>query len=135
MVFEVAKFLEDPKWEEFDQLRKSDLLKIATHYQAGLKYSMRKQEVKNEVIQILVDENLFEEGVLEEIVKLEDMSEAVHMKELELQFALQEKQLEIDAELRQKELEMKERLETEKLEIQKKELELSTNSNHQVGQI
>jgi len=69
MEFNVAEFLEDPSWEKLDKLKKSELLKMSMHFEAEAKPAMRKQEIKNVVIQTLVDEEVLDESVLEHIIK------------------------------------------------------------------
>ena len=46
MVFEVSKFLEKPDLEEFDHLKKEDLVLLAKHLKIDFKVSMRKQTIK-----------------------------------------------------------------------------------------
>ena len=42
MDFNVDTFLQGPTWEAFDKLRKSDLLKLSQHFEAGAKSAMKK---------------------------------------------------------------------------------------------
>ena len=46
MVFEVRKFLGKPDLEEFDHLKKEDLVLLAKHLKIDFKVSMRKQTIK-----------------------------------------------------------------------------------------
>ena len=65
MVFEVSNFLGKPDMEEFDLLKKEDLVLLAKHLKIDFKVSMRKQTIKNLVIDKLVDTNIFREEILE----------------------------------------------------------------------
>ena len=55
MAFEPSKFLESPDLEVFDQLKKDDLVSLARHIKVDFKLSMRKQTIKNKLIDALVD--------------------------------------------------------------------------------
>ena len=137
MEFDVCNFLKFPEWETFDKLKKSDLMKISAHNAAGAKTSMQKQEVENLVIQTLVDEEVFDESMLDKIIDVpggKDMGEILKIKELELKYKLQEKleveKMKIQSEelMKQEELKIKKELEQAKLEFEQtkltKELEI-----------
>jgi hypothetical protein len=49
MVFEVRKFLGKPDLEEFDHLKKEDLVLLAKHLKIDFKVSMRKQTIKKTI--------------------------------------------------------------------------------------
>ena len=91
MDFNVETFIQTPDWEEFDKLKKADLLKISDHYEGegGAKPAMRKQEVKNIVIQVLVDNEVFDDAILEHIVEIQGGSESFELKKLEMQMQMQ----------------------------------------------
>jgi hypothetical protein len=59
MVVEVNKFLGKPDLEKFNHLKKGDLVLLAKHLKIDFKVSMRKQTIKNLVIDKLVDTNIF----------------------------------------------------------------------------
>ena len=46
MVFSVTEFLETPTVEEFELLKKDDLISLGLHFKLAVKSSMRKQEIK-----------------------------------------------------------------------------------------
>ena len=91
MVFEVSKFLVKPDLEEFDNLKKEDLVLLAKHLKIDFKVSMRKQTIKNLAIDKLVDTNIFGEEILELRVESVD---ALKLKQLELDHVFKIKQLE-----------------------------------------
>ena len=97
---------------------------------------MRKQIIKNIVIQILVDEDLFDEDALEYMVEPHTGNDAFELKKLEMEMheSLETQKLEtqkLDRELERQERletqkvdkEMQERLETKKLELEKVKIE------------
>ena len=91
MVFEVGKFLGKPDLEEFDNLKKEDLVLLAKHLKIDFKVSMRKQTIKKLVIDKLVDTNILGEEILE--LKVESV-DALKLKQLELDHVFKIKQLE-----------------------------------------
>ena len=93
MLFEVSKFLVKPDLEEFDNLKKEDLVLIAKHLKIDFKVSMRKQTIKNLAIDKLVDTNIFGEEILE--LKVESV-DALKLKQLELDHVFKIKQLELE---------------------------------------
>ncbi|VDH97950.1 Hypothetical predicted protein [Mytilus galloprovincialis] len=142
MAFDAGKFLKTPDLEGFDNLKKEELVLLAKHLKLDFKVSMRKQIIKNLVIDKLVHAEILGEEVLE--LKVENI-DAFKLKQLELEDELKLKELEIRKEdelklkqdelkfkqdelkLKQAELEMKERLEMdkkEKDELKLKELEM-----------
>ena len=100
MVFEDSKFLEKPDLEEFDHLKKEDLVLLAKHLKIDFKVSMRKQTIKNLIIDKLVDTNIFGEEILE--LKVESV-DALKLKQLELDHVFKIKQLELEKNKREKE--------------------------------
>ncbi|VDI30226.1 Hypothetical predicted protein [Mytilus galloprovincialis] len=120
MAFDAGKFLKTPDLESFDNLKKEELVLLAKHLKLVFKVSMRKQIIKNLVIDKLVDAEILGEEALE--LKVENI-DAFKLKQLELEHELKLKELEMkemekrkedEFKLKQAELEMKERLEMEK---------------------
>ncbi|VDI28194.1 Hypothetical predicted protein [Mytilus galloprovincialis] len=101
MAFDAGKFLKTPDLESFDNLKKEELVLLAKQLKLVFKVSMRKQIIKNLVIDKLVDAEILGEEALE--LKVENV-DAFKLKQLELEHELKLK----------KELEMKERLEMDK---------------------
>ena len=131
MEFDMDSFLENPSWEVFDRLKKNDLLKLSDHFEADAKPAMRKQIVKNIIIQILVDENIFDEDALEYMVEPHTGNDAFELKKLEMEMHERLETQKLDRELERQERletqkvdkEMQERLETKKLELKKVKIE------------
>ncbi|VDH99819.1 Hypothetical predicted protein [Mytilus galloprovincialis] len=134
MAFDAGKFLKTPDLEGFDNLKKEELVLLAKHLKLDFKVSMRKQIIKNLVIDKLVDAEILGEEALE--LKVENI-DAFKLKQLELEHELKLKELEMkemekrkedELKLKQAELEMKERLEMDKKEkedvFKLKELEM-----------
>ena len=59
MVFEVDTFLINPVVEEFGKLKRSELLVLARYFELEVESSMRKQEIKNILIECLVETNIY----------------------------------------------------------------------------
>ncbi|VDI42220.1 Hypothetical predicted protein [Mytilus galloprovincialis] len=108
MAFDAGKFLKTPDLEGFDNLKKEELVLLAKHLQLDFKVSMRKQIIKNLVIDKLVDAEILGEEALE--LKVENI-DAFKLKQLELEHELKLKELEIRKEdelkLKQDELKFK----------------------------
>ena len=90
MVFEADKFLESPDLDQFDQLRKEDLILLARHVKITFRTSMRKQTIKNLIIDHLVASGIFDEDALE--LKVES-ADSVKLKQLEFEHALEMKKI------------------------------------------
>ena len=130
MAFNAEDFINGITWERFDELTKPKLIKLGQHLDLELDQSMRKQEIKNFVIDALVEENIFEESYMDKKVEIQagTDSDAVKLKQLEIQKELDLKKLEL--EMKAKEFELQERLKIEeqerkeKLELEKEKLEM-----------
>ena len=57
-------FIREPSLEELDGLRKDDMLEIGRKLDLAVKGSMRKSELKKIIIEHMVDNDVFEAGVL-----------------------------------------------------------------------
>lgn len=61
MSFEFNKFVAESSQEMFDLGMKTDLLSLAQHYKLStVKFSMRKQEIKNLLVQYIPEEYIFD---------------------------------------------------------------------------
>ena len=86
MVFNAEEFLEEVSWEAFDELKKPDLMTLAKELNLDVKHAMRKQEIKNILIDRLVADEWLDEECLENKVEILDSSDAaVKLKQLEIQ--------------------------------------------------
>ena len=119
MEFKLDEFLENPSLEEFGKLRKAPLVEIGEHFGLDVKMTMRKQELKNTVIQGLVDEEVFGEEALSEIKPVPGAIDPLALKQMELAHEFRIKQLEREKE----EQERRDRLEREEKEREERERE------------
>ena len=63
----IENFLKEPSMEKLEKLRKSEIIKIGEKLELNVQNSMRKHELVREIARHMVDENVFEEAVLEEL--------------------------------------------------------------------
>ena len=63
----IENFLKEPSMEKLERLRKSEIIKIGEKLELNVQNSMRKHELVREIASHMVDENVFEEAVLEEL--------------------------------------------------------------------
>ena len=63
----IENFLKEPSMEKLERLRKSEIIKIGEKLELNVQNSMRKHELVREIANHMVDENVFEEAVLEEL--------------------------------------------------------------------
>ena len=63
----IENFLKEPSMEKLERLRKSEIIKIGEKLELNVQNSMRKRELVREIARHMVDENVFEEAVLEEL--------------------------------------------------------------------
>ena len=135
MLFKLGDFIAAPSQELLNMAKKSDLLDIASHYSIpDVKTSMLKREIKNVIIQFLVDEEFFEPSATSLIMVSQT---DIQLKELELKRHLELEKLRLefeekrraDKEEREEKLardkaEREERIQIEKLELEKQKLAL-----------
>ena len=125
--FDPESFLsETPEPSSLVDLKKDDLIKLASHLKLKVKRSMKKMEIRNIIIEHLVQTSVFDESAME---LYEVVSSELELKQLDIQVQLELKKLEMQAEkekteLEMKKLEMEERREKEKLELEMKKLEM-----------
>ena len=73
-------------WEIFDKLKKPDLMALATLLEIDVKHAMRKQVIKNMLINRLVADDSLNKECLENKIEILDSSDsAVKLKQLEIQ--------------------------------------------------
>ena len=72
MAFNAEEFMEDVTWERFDVLKKPELMTLATLLNLQVKHAMRKQEIKNKLIDCLVEDDLLDEFDLDNKIEIED---------------------------------------------------------------
>ena len=96
MVFSVTEFLETPTVEEFELLKKDDLIGLGLHFKLAVKSSMRKQEIKVIVAKRLVQEEIFSSYDFPE----ENVSSETKMSQYE--FELEKMRLQLEYEERER---------------------------------
>ena len=137
MSFDLQAFIPAPSQELLDLAKKSDLLDIAAHYElTTVNKSMLKQEIKNILVQFLVDKEILDSSALSLVLVTQT---GLHMRELEIQkqIELEKLRLEQERQMQKERMEMEERekekerqmqIEREKLkfdtELRMKELEM-----------
>ena len=122
MPFNAETFCANVSWEAFDELRKPDLMSLAKYFNLDVRHSMRKQIIKNLLIDHMVNEEIFGEECLENKIETEDefdTTSALKLKQLEIQREIELAKLEFE---RKKE-QTKAALEQEKIEVEKEKLE------------
>ena len=112
MVFPVTEFLETPTVEEFELLKKDDLIGLGLHFKLAVKSSMRKQEIKVIVAKRLLQEEFFSSYDFPE----ENVSSETKMSQYEFELAKMKLQLEYE----QLDKERKERMQREQILVEKR---------------
>ena len=123
MLFKLEDFIAAPSQELLNLAKKSDLLDIASHYSIpDVKTSILKREIKNVIIQFLVDEEFFEPSATSLIMVSQT---DIQLKELELKrhLELEKLRLEFEEKRRADKEEREERMQKEKLELEKQKEE------------
>ena len=123
MSFKLGDFIAAPSQELLNLAKKSDLLDIASHYSIpDVKTSMLKREIKNVIIQFLVDEEFFEPSATSLIMVSQT---DIQLKELELKrhLELEKLRLEFEEKRRADKEEREERMQKEKLAFEEREKE------------
>ena len=113
MSFDLQAFIAAPSQELLNLAKKSDLLDIAAHYElTSVNKSMVKQEIKNILVQFLIDQEILDSSALSLVIVTQT---GLQMRELEIQ-----KQIELE----------KLRLEQEKFKIeQERQMQKEKNRN------
>ena len=113
----IENLLKEPSMEKLEKLRKSEIIKIGEKLELNVQNSMRKHELVREIARHMVDENVFEEAVLEELP-----TEMIRMtpEEIELEKIKIQAQMELQ----------RNKMELEKIKIQQetrlREVDLAT---------
>ena len=122
MAFNAEDFIKGITWERFDELTKSKLIKLGQHLDLQLDQSLQKHEIRNVVIDALVQENIFEESYLDKKVEIQadTVSDVVKLKQLKIKKELEIMKLQLEKE----KLELEEQKRKEKLRLEKENLEI-----------
>ena len=126
MTFDLQAFIAAPSQELLNLAKKSDLLEIAAHYElTTVNKSMLKQEIKNSLVQFLVDTEILDSSALSLVLVTQT---GLQMRELEIQRQIEFEKLRLEQEKFKIEQERQMQIEREKLkfdaELRMKELEL-----------
>ena len=124
MAFNAEEFLKGVTWEVFDELKKPDLMALAQCLNVEAKHAMRKQEIKNILIDRLVDDDLLDAFCLDHKVLVDDGSEStVKLKQLEIQKEMEMAKLQLEKEKLEMEKLFKQQELDAKLQMEQKERE------------
>ena len=130
MSFDLQAFITAPSQELLDLAKKSDLLDIAAHYElTTVNKSMLKQEIKNTLVQFLVDMEILDSSALSLVLVTQtglQMRELEIQKQIELEkLRLEQEKLRIEQErqMQKERMEMEERVQKERMEMEDREKE------------
>ena len=113
MLFDLQAFIAAPSQELLNVAKKSDLLDIAAHYElTTVNKFMLKQEIKNILVQFLVDKEILDSSALSLVLVTQT---GLQMRELEIQRQIEFEKLRLEQERQMQ----KERLEMEEREREK----------------
>ena len=130
MSFDLQAFITAPSQELLDLAKKSDLLDIAAHYElTTVNKSMLKQEIKNILVQFLVDKEILDSSALSLVLVTQT---GLQMRELEIQKQIELEKLRLEQEklrmeqerqMQKERMEMEERVQKERMEMEEREKE------------
>ena len=118
----VEDFVSEPTIEKLLKLKREHLISLMSHYGLVVDKSKRKAEIRDVLISHMVKNDILNDDALEYISK-EEKSEALMIKEMELEHQREMRLRELEYEREQE----KERLEHERLKLEcEKELNLGS---------
>ena len=115
--------------------KKSDLLDIAAHYKlTTVNKSMLKQEIKNILVQFLVDKEILDSSALSLVLVTQT---GLHMRELEIQkqIELEKLRLEQERQMQKERMEMEEREKEKERQMQKERMEMEEREKEKERQM
>ena len=120
MSFDLQAFITAPSQELLNLAKKSDLLDIAAHYElTTINKSMLKQEIKNILVQFMVDKEILDSSALSLVLVTQT---GLQMRELEIRKQIEFEKLRVEQEKLKIEMEEKER--ERQYNLRMKELEM-----------
>ena len=123
MSFDLQAFIAAPSQELLNLAKKSDLLDIAAHYElTNVNKSMLKQEIKNVLVQFLVDKELLDSSALSLVLITHT---GLQMREPEIQKQIELEKLRLEQE--KFKIEQERQMQNERIEIEEKERERQFN--------
>ena len=123
MSFDLQAFLATPSQELLNLAKKADLLDIAAHYEVpSVNKSMLKQEIKNILVQFLIDKEILGSSALSLVLVTQT---GLQMQELEIQkqFELEKLRLKQERQMQKERMEMEERVQKKRMEMEETEKE------------
>ena len=135
MSFDLQAFITAPSQELLDLAKKSDLLDIAAHYElTTVNKSMLKQEIKNILVQFLVDKEILDSSALSLVLITQT---GLHMRELEIQkqIELEKLRLEQERQMQKERMEMEEREKEKERQMQKERMEMEEREKEKERQM
>ncbi|KAK3106890.1 hypothetical protein FSP39_002127 [Pinctada imbricata] len=126
MVFSVTEFLKSPTVDEFESLKKDDLIGLGLHLKLDVKSSMRKQEIRNIVAKELLAKEIFSsydfpvEPVSSE-TKMSKYEFELEKMKIQLQFEKEEKERQFQIEKEEKERQFEKEEKERQFEREKQE--------------
>ena len=120
MSFDLQAFLAAPSQALLNLAKKSDLLDIAAQYEVpSVNKSMLKQEIKNILVQFLVDKEILDSSALSLVLVTQT---GLQMQELEIQkqSELEKLRLEQERQMQKERMEMEERVQKERMEMEER---------------
>ncbi|KAK3084422.1 hypothetical protein FSP39_016366 [Pinctada imbricata] len=126
MVFSVTEFLKSPTVQEFESLKKDDLIGLGLHLKLDVKSSMRKQEIRNIVAKELLAKEIFSsydfpvEPVSSE-TKMSKYEFELEKMKIQLQFEKEEKERQFQIEKEEKERQFEKEEKERQFEREKQE--------------
>ena len=117
MSFDLQAFIAAPSQELLNLAKKSDLLDIAAHYElTNVNKSMLKQEIKNVLVQFLVDKELLDSSALSLVLVTHT---GLQMRELEVQKQIELEKLRLEQE--KLKIEQERQMQKERMEMEERE--------------
>lgn len=113
--FNPEDFMSSPDKEVFNALRKDELILLAKHLELESKQAMRKDEIRQIIVNHLVDTEVFEGTMLETSSKT-----MLEIRKLEMQERKEEREME----MKREEIERQEKLKREEMERQERREEM-----------
>ena len=110
---QVEDFVSEPTIEKLLKLKREHLISLMSHYDLVVDKSKRKAQIRDKLINHMVDNDILSDGALEYISK-EEKSEALKMKEMELEHEKEMRLRQLEYEREQE----KERREHERLKLE-----------------
>ena len=96
----IGNFLKEPSMEKLERLRKSEIVKIGEKLELNVQKTMKKHELVRKIARHMVDENVFEEAVLEElpteIIKMTPEEIELEKIKIQAQMELQRNKMELE---------------------------------------